>query len=110
MIYYKIYSLIVAIFDFMHTMSMYVAYTLITDSLFYVVKNQTPKKLGVMLTHLFGLSILLLQVIIQRAEFFKNITVRAEPEFFNTVGQCGQFSWEEGSYKKKNCWQPRAQL
>jgi hypothetical protein len=46
MICYKIYSLVVAIFDFMHTTSMYVMYTLITDSLFYVVKNQTPKKLG----------------------------------------------------------------
>ncbi len=85
MICYKIYSLIVAIFDFMHTTSMYVVYTWITDSLFYVVKNQTQKNLGVMLTHLFGLPILLLQVIIQRAEFFKNITVGAEPEFFNTV-------------------------
>jgi predicted neutral ceramidase superfamily lipid hydrolase len=46
MICYKIYSLVVAIFDFMHTTSMYVVYTLIMDSLFYVVKNQIPKKLG----------------------------------------------------------------
>jgi hypothetical protein len=43
MICYKIYSLVVAIFDFMHTTSMYVVYTLITDSLFYVAKNQTPE-------------------------------------------------------------------
>lgn len=64
-------------------------------------KIKPKKNLGVMLTHLFGLSILLLQVIIQRAEFFKNITVGAEPEIFNTVGQCGQFSWQAGSYKNK---------
>ncbi len=66
-------------------------------------KIKSQKNLVMMLAHLFGLSILLLQaIIIQRAEFFKNITVGAEPEFFfNTVGQCGQFSWEAGSYKNK---------
>jgi hypothetical protein len=44
-------------------------------------KIKPQKNLGLMLAHLFGLSILLLQAIIQRVEFFKNITVGAEPEF-----------------------------
>ncbi len=55
-----------------------------------------------MLAHLFGLSILLLQAIIQRVEFFKNITVGAEPEFLKIrLGNAVNFPWKQAAIRTK---------
>ncbi len=39
MVSYKIYSLVITIFDFMHTMSMYVVYTLMVEFILFIFKN-----------------------------------------------------------------------
>lgn len=36
MVGYKIYSLVISIFDFTHTMSMYVVYTLMVELILYI--------------------------------------------------------------------------
>jgi hypothetical protein len=39
MVGYKIYSLVITIFGFMHTMSMYVVYMLMVELILYIFKN-----------------------------------------------------------------------
>jgi hypothetical protein len=68
-------SLIIAIFDFMHATSMYVMYINdVSINIVYCAKLDC-KKFGasISLSYLDSPSILLLQVFIQRAKFFKNL-------------------------------------
>jgi hypothetical protein len=83
-------------------------YTLMVEPLIEYCEKVDPKQLGLTLAHFFGLSILLLQVFIERVEFFKNSPVGQSQKFLIWSGNAVSFPGKQADIRRKRVVSPWA--